>query len=91
MENTNKILEEFRGTIYGADDALFDREGNNVSRQVENFILKALEKQKSEILKEIEEMPYEKAFDLKSDEWKTGKDWAVNIIKNKLLEVLNKK
>jgi len=38
---TQKIEEaiiEFRNNIYGEEDALFDRAGNNVSRQVENWL-----------------------------------------------------
>lgn len=38
-ELEKKILEEFRNKIYGKEDALFDRVGNNVSRQVENYLL----------------------------------------------------
>ena len=47
-----KILEQFRDEIYGKDDALFDKESNNVSRQVENFLYQALSQQKQEIAEE---------------------------------------
>jgi len=33
-----QIFKKFQNKIYGKDDALFDRKGNNVSRQVENVI-----------------------------------------------------
>ena len=46
-------LKEFRDEIYGENDALFDRKGNNVSQQVENFILQALQEQEERIKQEI--------------------------------------
>lgn len=42
----NKVIKEFRDEVYGKEDALFDRAGNNVSRQVENAFLKAQKDQK---------------------------------------------
>ena len=39
-----KILEEFENEFYKRDDALFDRQGNNISFQVENFLKSSLEK-----------------------------------------------
>lgn len=46
-------LKEFRDEIYGENDALFDRKGNNVSQQVENFILQALQEQEERIKQEM--------------------------------------
>ena len=37
--NKEDIIKEFRDDIYGEDDALFDRAGNNISTQVENWII----------------------------------------------------
>ena len=48
-----EILEEFKNEIYGEDDALFDRNGNNVSQQVENIIKQALSRHRQHILEEI--------------------------------------
>jgi hypothetical protein len=52
IENTimdkEEMLEEFRDEIYGDDDALFDREGNNVSRQVENWLSKRIDRVRQE-------------------------------------------
>ena len=39
-KETNKWIEKFRDEIYGKDDALFNRAGNNVSTQVENLLSK---------------------------------------------------
>jgi hypothetical protein len=50
-------LKEFRDEIYGENDALFDRKGNNVSQQVENFILQALQEQEERIIKKIKSLP----------------------------------
>lgn len=41
--NHKDVLKEFRDEIYGENDALFDREGNNVSRQVENIFIQKLQ------------------------------------------------
>jgi len=41
--NKEDIIKEFRDDIYGEDDALFDRAGNNISTQVENWIISKLE------------------------------------------------
>lgn len=38
----SKILKRFRDEIYGEDDALFDRERNNVSTQVENELINSI-------------------------------------------------
>ena len=46
-------LKEFRDEVYGENDALFNRKGNNVSQQVENFILQALQEQEERIKQEI--------------------------------------
>ena len=46
--------KQFRDEIYGKDDALFDRNGNNVSQQVENSIQDLLDKQREEIKEKIE-------------------------------------
>lgn len=48
-------LKEFRDEVYGENDALFDRKGNNVSQQVENFILQALQEQEERIKQEVRE------------------------------------
>ena len=54
----DEILEEFRNKIYREEDALFDRRGNNVSLEVENFIKQKLietqQKTKQEIIEKIE-------------------------------------
>ena len=50
---TNKQwFEKFRDDIYGKKDGLFDRQGNNISNQVENFICILLEEREAEIRKE---------------------------------------
>ena len=58
-KNTNKIdtiqkeIERFRDDIYKDNDALFDRNGNNVSRQVENWIKNSLTKIHKQTRKEV--------------------------------------
>lgn len=47
---TQETIEEFRDEFYKEDDALFDRAGNNVSRQLENFLISALSQQQELIL-----------------------------------------
>lgn len=46
--------DNFYEEFYKKDDGLFDRNGNNVSRQMENFISTALSKQKSEFIELLE-------------------------------------
>lgn len=60
--NNKKILEEFRNKIYGKEDALFDRSGNNVSLQVENFLKKALQQKERECQSKIKELEREIKF-----------------------------
>ena len=58
---TTTVRERFDEEFYKNNDALFDREGNNVSRQMEDFIEQELKKEREEIVGMIENQPIEKA------------------------------
>lgn len=50
MTHITEKLKEFDKIFYEGDDALFDRSGNNVSRQVTDFIRSALQSQQEEMV-----------------------------------------
>ena len=56
MTKKTHNLDDFRNEIYGEDDALFDGAGTNVSRQVENAILKREKALIKEMVGEVERM-----------------------------------
>lgn len=50
-----EILENFRNEIYREDDALFDKSGNNISRQIENFLDHTIDRVREEEREKIKE------------------------------------
>ncbi len=53
MSYIQNKLDAFRKNIYGDNDALFDRNGNNVSTQVENEFVGALTDYHNHIVEKI--------------------------------------
>ena len=73
IEFKNKIY----GKVYSAGNALFDREGNNMSQAVENFLI--------EKLKEVEIKKVEKIVRIIKTVGATGTEEEVD----KLIELIN--
>ena len=49
--NNEKWEKEFEEEFYKKDDAIFDRQGNNISRQVKQFLIQKLNEQAEEFKK----------------------------------------
>ncbi len=56
------VIAEFRNDIYGDSDALFDRSGNNVSTQVENWLKEKLTTLQTQHREEVESLKGEIEF-----------------------------
>jgi len=77
----DEILKEFRNKIYGKDDALFDRSGNNVSQQVENVLIELLSKAVAQALDEVR-INREKLAELEHKQWLS---WTNYLVTNYIL------
>ena len=81
-----EMLEEFRNNTYGKNDALFDRSGNNVSRQVEDFLLQLIDTTIKQTLEGVEK----NLKRYKNDEYKTDNMVILTKRWNKLVKEIRK-
>ena len=61
-ELRGELIEKFKNEIYGENDALFDRNGNNVSHQVEYFLNSTITRIAEETLEAVEERCCENCY-----------------------------
>ena len=82
------LLKEFRNEFYKKDDALFDRAGNNVSQQVEDFIAKKLQQAEQEIKRMKKKTREDFYFDIETENRDFIYDYAEKLGYNQAIDDL---